>query len=244
MKTALVTGANKGIGFAVVKLLAEKGFYVYLGCRDAQRGAEAVSELNRNGLKNVEVLELDVTDQQSVDNASNILSSKIKELDVLINNAGISGAYDQTALGSQIAEFERVYATNVFGVVRVTAAFVGLLRKASQPRIVNVSTAMASLGMAGDLENLHYPKRYVIYQSSKAALNMYTVNLAHELLGTSFKINAVCPGYTQTDFTGGQGTSTTAQAAQRIVKYALIGPDGPTGKYFSEEYQAEGAYPW
>lgn len=133
----------------------------------------------------------------------------------------------------------------MFGVAGVTQAFMDLLSMSPQPRIVNVSTAMASLALYADFENENFAYRFPVYQSSKAALNMYTLNLAYELRDTPFKVNAVCPGYTKTDFTGQQGTSTVEEAGQRIVKYALLGPDGPTGKYFSEEYfPAPATCPW
>ena len=245
MKSALVTGANKGIGFEIVKQLAQKGFFVYLGCRNTANGLSAVARLKAEGLSNIEIIQLDVTSQTSVDEARKVIGEKTGILDVLINNAGISGEFQQSALETTADEYHTVYETNIFGVVRVTQAFMDLLKKAPEPRIVNVSTAMASLNMAADIYGNNYPKRFVVYQSSKVALNMYTVNLAFELRDTSFKVNAVCPGYTRTDFTGHQGTSTPEQAGQRIVKYALIGQDGPTGQYFSEEYfPAPANCPW
>jgi len=245
MKSALITGANKGIGFETAKIFAQKGFFVYLGSRKLENGLIAVEKLKAEGIDNVAAIQLDVTDQRSVDAARKTLGDQIEVLDVLVNNAGISGEFDQSALTSTTNQFEMVYATNVFGVVRVTQAFIDLLKRAPEPRIVNVSTAMASLTLAADIEGSNYPKRFVVYQSSKSALNMYTVNLAYELRDTPFKVNAVCPGYTQTDFTGHQGTSTSEEAGQRIAKYALIGPDGPTGKYFSEEYfPAPATCPW
>jgi NAD(P)-dependent dehydrogenase (short-subunit alcohol dehydrogenase family) len=241
MKSALVTGANKGIGFEVAKILAQKGFFVYLGCRNLALGTAAVEKLKAQGLQHIAAVQLDVSSQESVDAAR----KSIQALDVLVNNAGIAGGFEQSAISSAAAQYLSVYETNVFGVVRVTQAFIDLLKQSSAPRIVNVSTAMASISLAADLENSNYPKRYVIYQSSKAALNMYTVNLAYELRGTAFKVNAVCPGYTKTDFTGHQGTSTAEEAGQRIAKYALIGEDGPTGKFFSEEYYpAPATCPW
>jgi len=244
MKTALVTGANKGIGFQIVKQLAEKGFFVYLGCRSTGNGLSAVEKLKADGIEHIEAIQLDVTSQASVNAARELIGTKTDTLDVLINNAGISGDFQQSALESAADQYQLVYDTNVFGVVRVTQAFIDLLRKSAEPRIVNVSTAMASLSQAADLESQNYPKRYVVYQSSKSALNMYTVNLAFELKDTSFKVNAVCPGWTQTDFTGNQGTSTAQEAAQRIIKYVLIDQDGPTGKFFSEEYFGENVCPW
>jgi len=244
MNTALITGANKGIGFEVAKILAQKGFFVYLGSRSLESGLAAVERLKANGFTNVEAVQLDVTNQDSINAARTAIGEKSKVLDVLVNNAGISGGFPQSALNATIDQFKTVYETNVFGVVSVTQAFIDLLKKSAEPRIVNVSTAMASLTLAADPSGPGYDNKMAVYQSSKAALNMYTVNLAYELRDTPFKVNAVCPGYTKTDFTNQQGTSTVEEAGQRIAKYALIGQDGPTGKYFSEEYFPETSCPW
>ncbi len=243
MKTALVTGANKGIGFEVVRQLAQNNFFVYLGCRDLENGFAAIAKLKAEGFGNVEAVQLEVTDQQSISQARATIGSKTAVLDVLVNNAGISGGFPQSALDATLEQFKTVYATNVFGVAGVTQAFIDLLRKSPEPRIVNVTSAMGSLTLTADPAS-DIPKM-AVYQSSKSALNMYTLNLAYELRDTPFKVNMVCPGYTQTDFTGHQGTSTVAEAGQRIARYALIGQDGPTGKYISEEYFPEPAScPW
>ncbi len=245
MEVALITGANKGIGFETAKILARKGYFVYLGCRSGEKGEAAVAKLHAEGLVNIAAVPLDVTDSVSVDAARRFIGSEQETLDVLINNAGISGVFEQAALATEADEFQKVYDTNVFGVVRVTQAFMDLLRRSSGPRIVNVSTSMASLALAAEIDNPAYPKRFVVYQSSKAALNMYTVNLAFELRDTAFKVNAVCPGYTRTDFTGQQGTSAPEEAGARIAKYAMIDAAGPTGRFFSEEYFPDPAVcPW
>jgi NAD(P)-dependent dehydrogenase (short-subunit alcohol dehydrogenase family) len=245
MKTALVTGANKGIGFEVAKQLAQHGFFVYIGSRSLESGSAAAEKLLADGIDNIEAIQLDVTDQESINAASALIASKSAVLDVLVNNAGISGGFPQAALDATIDQFKEVYDTNVFGVVRVTQAFIGLLKKSTEPRIVNVSTAMASLTLAAGPSDNPYHNKMAVYQSSKTALNMYTVTLADELRETPFKVNMVCPGYTQTDFTGQQGTSTPLEAGMRIAKYALIGEDGPTGKYISEEYFPDPAScPW
>jgi NAD(P)-dependent dehydrogenase (short-subunit alcohol dehydrogenase family) len=245
MKSALVTGANKGIGFEVAKRLAQHGFFVYIGSRSLESGVAAVKKLQAEGHMHVEAVQLDVTKPESIRAARTAIGEKTSVLDVLINNAGISGGTPQLALDATLAQFREVFETNVFGVVGVTQAFIDLLEKSAEPRIVNVSTAMASLTLYADLDNANFATRYPVYQSSKAALNMYTISLAHQLRDTPFKVNAVCPGYTKTDFTGHQGTSTVEEAGQRITKYALIGPDGPTGNYFSEEYfPAPATCPW
>jgi NAD(P)-dependent dehydrogenase (short-subunit alcohol dehydrogenase family) len=245
MKSALVTGANKGIGYEVAKILATQGIHVFMAGRSLDKVRAAVEKLQATGLRNVEAIQLDVTNQQSVDAAGLRIGEQVEHLDILVNNAGISGGFQQSALHASINQFKEVYETNVFGVVRVTQAFIDLLKSAPAPRIVNVSTAMASLTLAADTSGPTYHSKLAVYQSSKSALNMYTVNLAYDLRNTAFKVNMVCPGYTQTDFTNHQGTSTVAEAGQRIAKYALIDVNGPTGKYISEEYFPEPAScPW
>ncbi len=245
MKKALITGANKGIGFETAKQLLQKGFYVYIGSRNLKSGLAAVEKLKSEGLSQVEVVQLDVTDENSVKTAREEIGKKTDSLDVLINNAGINGGSPYTAIDANIDQFIAAFNTNVFGVVRVTQAFIDLLRKSSEPRIVNVSTSVGSLSLQSDPSWPAYEfAKYAVYGSSKAALNMYTVHLAYELRDTAFKINAVCPGYTSTDFTFHNGGEVEV-AGNRIVKYALIDQDGPTGKFFSEETNPEtGEIPW
>ncbi|GEP93349.1 NAD(P)-dependent dehydrogenase, short-chain alcohol dehydrogenase family [Chitinophaga terrae (ex Kim and Jung 2007)] len=245
MKFALVTGANKSIGFEVAQQLAQEGIYVYLGSRNLENGAEAVANLKAKGLNNVEALQLDITNDESVNNARKEIGRKTNVLDILINNAGIYGGHPQTALESTIEQFKAVYDANVYGAVRVTQAFIDLLKKSPAPRIVNVSSSQGSITLHSDPTYKYYDYKGVVYLSSKSALNMYTVVLAFELKNTPFKVNAVCPGFTKTDFNGNRGTGTVEDAGKRIVKYALIGDDGPTGKFFSEENNpATGEIPW
>ncbi|MGG5208240.1 SDR family oxidoreductase [Chryseobacterium sp. MIQD13] len=244
-KSALVTGANKSIGFEVVRQLAQKGIYVYLGSRNLENGIEAVNKLLAEGLSNVEAVQLDITDEESVKNARTAIGKKTKTLDILINNAGIFGGYPQAALDSAITQFKTVYDANVYGVVRVTQTFIDLLKNSSEPRIVNVSSSQGSITLHSDPAYKYYDYKAAVYLSSKAAMNMYTVVLAYELRDSNFKINAVCPGFTKTDFNGHRGTGTLEDAGKRIVKYALIDKDGPTGKFFSEENNPEtGEIPW
>lgn len=245
MKSALVTGANKSIGYEVARQLAQKGIYVYLGSRNLDNGIAAVNKLNAEGLKNVEAIQLDVTNDESVENARVEISRKTQVLDILINNAGIFGGYPQGALNITIDQFKTTYDSNVFGVVRVTQAFIDLLKISSEPRIVNVSSSQGSITLHSDPAYKYYDYKAAAYLSSKSAMNMYTVVLAYELKNTNFKINAVCPGYTNTDFNGHRGTGTVEDAAKRIIKYALIDKDGPTGKFFSEENNpATGEIAW
>lgn len=245
MKSALVTGANKSIGFEVARQLAQKGIYVYLGSRNLPKGIESVNKLRAEGLNNVEAVELDITNDESVKNARLEIGMKTKVLDILINNAGIYGGYPQTALDATIDQFRATYDTNVLGVVRVTQAFIDLLKRSDEPRIVNVSSSQGSITLHSDPSYRYYDYKGVVYLSSKSAMNMYTVVLAYELKNSSFKINAVCPGYTKTDFNGHRGMGSVEEAGKRILKYALIDKDGPTGKFFSEENNPEtGEIPW
>lgn len=245
MKSALVTGANKSIGFEVARQLAQKGIYVYLGSRNLQNGIEAVRKLNAEGLNNVAAIQLDITEDESVIEARKEIGKKTTALDILINNAGIFGGHPQSALNATIDQFKAAYDANVYGVARVTQAFIDLLKQSPAPRIVNVSSSQGSLTLHSDPTYKYYDYKGAVYLSSKSALNMYTVVLAYELKNTKFKINAVCPGYTKTDFNGHRGPGTVEDAGKRIVKYALIDNEGPTGKFFSEENNPDtGAIPW
>tara|TARA_R110002020_G_scaffold63170_4_gene168858 strand:- start:2540 stop:3310 length:771 start_codon:yes stop_codon:yes gene_type:complete len=256
MKTAFITGANKGIGFEIAKQLLQKGFYVYIGIRDKSKGQEAVGKLKAEGLVNTEAIQIDVTDEQSVLHARTELGKNIAALDILINNAGISGVkVDQernfiaetwTAEKATIDTFKEVYETNVYGVVRVTQVFLDLLKKSTEPRIVMVSSSVGSLTQQSDPQwPVYDTAKFAVYASSKSAMNMYTVHLAYELRDTPFRINMVDPGYTKTDFNYNMGFTAVEIAAERIAKYALIGQDGPTGKFFSEETNpATGEIPW
>ncbi|HMO63207.1 MAG TPA: SDR family oxidoreductase [Ferruginibacter sp.] len=245
MKTAFITGANKGIGFETAKQLLQNGFYVYLGSRNLEKGIEAVEKLKAENLTNVDAIKINVCDNDSVKNARIEIGKRTGSLDVLINNAGINGGAPYTALEASEEQFLSAFNTNIFGVARVTQAFIDLLRKSPAPRIVNVSTSVGSLTLQSDPGWMGYNfAKYAVYASSKAALNMFTVHLAYELRDTAFKVNAVCPGYTKTEFTGYNGGE-VEQAGKRIVKYALLNKDGVTGKFISEETNPEtGFIPW
>ncbi len=246
MKKVLITGANRSIGFEAARQLLQKGYYVYLGSRDMANGEDAVAKLKGEGLNGVEAVQIDVSNSESVKAARIKIGEKTEVLDALINNAGISGVAPQTAIDAEIENFKTVYDTNVYGVVRATQAFMDLLQKSATPRIVNVSSSVGSLSLQSNPEWPFYNlAKFAVYSSSKSALNMYTVHLAYDLRDTAFKVNAVDPGYTKTDFNNNQGTGTVEDAAARVVKYALIDNNGPTGKYFSEETNpATGEIPW
>jgi NAD(P)-dependent dehydrogenase (short-subunit alcohol dehydrogenase family) len=245
MKKVLITGANRSIGFETVKQLLKKGYYVYLGSRTLANGQEAAEKLKAEGLTNVEAVALDVNDDASVKEARITIGNKTNVLDVLINNAGVSGGFPQPAVSAGIDTFKEVFETNLFGVVRTTQAFLDLLQQSAEPRIVNVTSGLGSLTMHTDPTWKYYPIKGAIYAPSKAALNMYTITLAYELRDTPFKVNAVDPGYTATEFNHFRGPGTVEDAAARLVKCATIAPDGPTGTFFSDDNNPEsGISPW
>jgi NAD(P)-dependent dehydrogenase (short-subunit alcohol dehydrogenase family) len=245
MKTVLITGANKSIGFETARQLLQQGYYVYLGCRDMKRGEEAVSRLKTEGLTEAEPIAIDVDSLESITAARQVLGAKTKVLDVLINNAGIPGSFPQPALATDISTYKQVFETNVFGAISVTQAFIDLLKASASPRIVNVTSGLGSLTLHSDPSWKYYAIKPVGYIASKAALNAFTIALAYELRDTAFKVNAVDPGYTATDFNHHSGPGTVPDAAARVVKAALLGPDGPTGQFYSDDNAPDtGISPW
>lgn len=242
MKTALITGANKSIGFETARQLAKKGYFVYLGSRDIKKGEEAVTQLKGEGLTQLEAVQIDVSNKESINAAQNTISKKITSLDLLINNAGILGSLPQDTTITETAKIREVFDTNFFGTIDVTLAFLDLLRKSAQPVIVNVTSGLASLTNHSDPSWPYYAFKGASYGPSKTALNAYTIAMAYELRDT-FRINAVDPGYTATDFNQHRGHGSVEGAAEFVAKYAMIGADGPTGKYFSRDAEGE-EYLW
>jgi NAD(P)-dependent dehydrogenase (short-subunit alcohol dehydrogenase family) len=230
---ALVTGGNKGIGLATVRRLAERGWTVLLGARDARRGAAAAAGVDGD----VTVLALDVTSDESVASAAKEVATRYGRLDVLVNNAGIVGP-PVAALDTGAEEMLACYATNVFGPVRVTRAFVPLLRRSAAPRIVMVSSGMGSLTITGDPERMESRLVGLTYSSSKAALNMVMTQYARAL--PEFRINAADPGYTATDLNGNSGFQSVEEGSDAVVALATVAPDGPTGRFFDRS----GPLPW
>ena len=234
MKTVLITGANKGIGFETAKQMAQLGYFVYLGSRDKAKGLDAINRLKELGISNVEFMEIDVTDILSIKQAKQELESKIEGLDVLINNAGIAGDMPQNISTSDMENLRKVFETNFFGAVQTAQQFIPLLQKSNEPVIVNVSSELGSLTIHNNRQNPNYDI-FDAYSCSKTALNAFTVMLANEFRNTNFKINSVTPGYTATDFNHYQGLQTVEQGANFIVKHVTLNVDGVTGRFFKEQ---------
>lgn len=241
MRTVLITGANKGIGFETAKQLAELGYHVFLGSRDKPKGVEAINQLTEAGMANVELIEIDVTNLDSIKKAKQELEGKIECLHVLINNAGISSVgKPQMASSTAVETIHDLFETNYFGAVQTTQQFLSLLKKLDKPRIVNVSSELGSLTLQSDPNWAYYAFKPTAYIATKAALNSYTIALAYELKDSPFKINSVNPGATATDLNNHRGERSPAVSAKIIVKYATIDNDGPSGKFLTEE----GELPW
>ena len=235
MTTILITGANKGLGFETARQLIAGGHTVYLGCRNPERGQAAAQHLGAR------LVQLDVADDESVSAAAQLID-EMGGLDVLVNNAGVEGRGENNAIidaAAVTADMMReVFDTNVFGVVRVTHAFLPLLQRSPAPVVVNVSSSLGSLSLAKSPESFTYFYPGVAYPASKSAVNMITVQFAKQF--PSMRINAVEPGYTDTDLNGHTGTQTVEEGARIIVAMAQTAPDGPTGGYFS----AHGPVSW
>ncbi|KAH9480262.1 Short-chain dehydrogenase [Psilocybe cubensis] len=240
-KVILVTGSNSSIGYELVRLLAEQGHIVYLGARNEISGKEAEATLHQKGLKNVKFIQIDVTVLDSIERAKCTIDENHGKLDVLVNNAAISRA-DASAQSASIVSVDivrEVYNTNVFGLIQTTTTFMPLLRKSLLPIILNVSSGLGSSTLQsrpGARAN------FVAYQSSKAAVNSYTVSLAQELREAGFKVNAVTPGLVSSKLNNFiAGGKSLEEGAKALLPYALLDADGPTGKFFNWEGQE---VPW
>ncbi len=237
-RTALVTGANKGIGYEIAAGLGRLGWRVGVGARDGQRRDEAVTTLRAAGVDAFGV-PLDVTDDASVTTAAERIEEHAGGLDVLVNNAGITGGWSQTPTTADLATIRTVVETNVIGVVRVTNAMLPMLRRSASPRIVNMSSGVGSLtrqttpgGETGPIA--------VAYAPSKTFLNAVTIQYAKELQDTKILINAACPGFVATDLNGFRGHRTPEQGAATAIRLATLPDDGPTGGFFEDA----GVVPW
>ena len=230
MKTALITGANKGIGYEVARQLAAKGFRVFVGARNARAGRKAAEEIGKKCGK-ATFLEIDVADNDSVTKAAAEFSNIEEHLDVLVNNAGIVADGDEAILELSDDLFRKTLETNTLGALRVTRAFAPLLRKSKAPRVINVSSGSGQLTGGAD----GWAPAYSI---SKSALNGVTSQLAAAL--PKFAVNAVCPGWVRTDMGGENANRSVEQGADTIVWLASEAPQELTGKFLRDRKEI----PW
>lgn len=230
-RIALVTGATRGIGLETAKQLAQAGVHVLLAGRNRERAVDAALKLQLEGLS-VEAIQLDVTDEASIAAAAQQVKTQHGRLDILVNNAGIMLEDIRRPPSSVSLEvWRRTFDTNLFGLLAVTQAFLPLLRLSSAGRIVNVSSVLGSLALHADPQSMIYDFKVPAYNVSKSAVNAWTLQLAHELRGSAIRVNAIHPGYVQTDMNGGQGQIGVFEGARSSVAMALIGEDGPNGSF-------------
>jgi NAD(P)-dependent dehydrogenase (short-subunit alcohol dehydrogenase family) len=234
-KIALITGANKGIGFETARQIGRTGATVLVGARNAALGEAAAAKLTAEGL-NAHYLPIDLADNATITAAAATIAADYGHLDILVNNAGIADPGDGTP---SAASFDAIR-INFLGAVAVSQAMLPLLRKAPSARIVNVSSGLGSLAQNSDPTWPHAAVKFIGYSASKAALNMLTVHQAYELRDTNIKVNSSDPGYTATDLNGNRGTQTVPEGAAETIRLALLPDDGPSGTYSANE----GIVPW
>ena len=222
MTTTFITGANKSLGYETARRLVEAGHTVLVGARDPERGQAAADALGAR------FVQIDVTDDASVAAAAADVAAREGAIDVLINNAGVHGP-NHPADQITAADADAVFEVNVVGIVRVTHAFLPLLRKSANPVIVNVSSGMGSFALTHDAERVESKHLAPLYTASKAAVTMLTTQYAKAL--ADVKVNAADPGYTATDFNGHSGPQTVTEGTDAIFELATIGADGPTGTF-------------
>ena len=222
-RIALVTGANKGIGFEIARQLAQAGVAVIIGARDEERGQAALGKLASEGLP-TQFVRLDVEDADSIAQAAASIEAEHGRLDILVNNAGIFDFADGPPGTASLEAVRRAMEVNFIGALAVTQAMLPLMRASAAGRIVNVSSSLGSLTLNGDAASTYYSSQFIGYNASKAALNMLTVQLAEELRGTGIVANSVSPGFVKTDLTG-YGTMTPEEGARLPVQYALQGAE-------------------
>jgi NAD(P)-dependent dehydrogenase (short-subunit alcohol dehydrogenase family) len=246
-RVALITGANKGIGLQIAKDFASHGLTVLIGSRKYENGEAAAKTIGEKA----HAIQLDVTDQSSIEAAAERIRGEFGRLDVLVNNAGIVGEFPEgttfeerlrfnTPSQSPLSYIRSVYDTNVFGVIAVTQAMLPLLRESPAGRIVNMGSSVGSLTLNAAPDAPYRSIFGAAYSPSKTALSATTLAFAIELEKTNIKVNVVCPGFVATDLNDFRGHRTVEQGTKQAVKMALIGPDGPTGTFTDED----GTVPW
>lgn len=232
-KVALITGANKGIGLETAKQLGSQGVVVVLGARDLKKGEAAAAELKAKGL-DVRAIKLDVENEADRTAAAKYLEKEFGRLDILVNNAGVmldARTGNETSTTSPEV-LHKTFETNFFSVIALTQTLLPLLRKSAAGRIVNLSSVLASLTLHATKGSPIYDAKTFAYDASKAALNSFTIHLAHELQGTKIKVNSAHPGWVKTDMGGEGAMMEIVDGAKTSVELATLPEDGPTGGYF------------
>jgi NAD(P)-dependent dehydrogenase (short-subunit alcohol dehydrogenase family) len=232
-KIALVTGANKGIGRETARQLGKLDYTVWLGCRDEGRGRSAEEELRAEGI-DAHFVQLDITDDASVRAAVANIEARSEHLDVLVNNVGVGSGLATQPSDESVDDIQAMFNTNVFGTIRATQAFLPLVRKAPAARIVMISSGLGSITLTSDMKAPTWNLAAMGYSASKAALNMFTVKLAKELLATGIKVNAACPGSVATDMGGPGAPRTVEQGAAIAIRLATLDWMGPTGGFYHD----------
>lgn len=231
--TALVTGANKGIGREIARQLGALGYSVWLGCGDQARGKQAEADLRAQGI-DAHVVHLDINDDASVRAAAVRLETQLTKLDVLVNNVGVGGDYSSPPSAERIDDIRLVFETNFFGTIRATQAFLPLVRKSAAGRIVMMSSGLGSITLTENMKAPSWRVAALGYSASKSALNMFTAKLAKELLADGIKVNAACPGSVATDLGGPIAPRTAEQGARIAVRLATLDWMGPTGGFYHD----------
>lgn len=238
-KTALVTGANKGIGLATSRLLAEKGYQVWMGVRSLERGQQAYQELKANNF-DAHLIQMDIADDASVTKASAVLDREIGKLDVLINNAGFAADLSISPSAESINAIREQYETNTFGPIRVTQQLLPLLKRSERASIIMVSSIVGSLTLSRDENTIYGQVNYAGYSSSKTALNALMLAYSKELKPFGIPVIAIEPGHIKTDLNSNTGTATPESAAELIVKHALYSDISSSGHFLGPD----GELPW
>jgi len=241
-KVAFITGGNKGIGLETARQLGKLGIKVVIGSRDLAKGKEAVAKLKADGV-DAEAIKFDVLNSADYKDAYKYLDQHYGKLDILINNAGVTkenflGGNQTSSTSPEV--LHDTFDTNFFGVIEITQTLLPLIKKAPAGRIVNLSSILGSLALHADPKSPIYDAKAFAYDASKAALNSFTVHLAHELRNTKIKVNSAHPGWVKTDMGGDAAPMELSDGAKTSVKLATLPDDGPTGAYI----HLEQTLPW
>lgn len=235
-RIALVTGANKGLGFETSRQLAQLGITVIMGCRNEARGRTAARRLRQEGF-DAEFVRLDVTKPDQIRQVEKYIGKKFGRLDILVNNAGMAHKEEPLFMNSTETvspkALRRVFDVNFFGLVALTQTLLPLIKKSSSGRVVNVSSILGSLSMQSDGGEMSEIKPFA-YDASKTAVNAFTIHLAEALKDTNIKVNSAHPGWVKTDMGGPDAPMSPEEGAKTAVRLATLSDDGPTGKFFHE----------